>query len=184
MNTDIHDEQDIKNPKYPEHLCLISLGSNLGNPAINIQNAFGELQKLSNAPIHKSSLWKSTRVDCPPDSPNFINAAVAFKPLENETPESLLAKLQQIEIQFGRKPKAVLNEPRSLDLDLIAFKSETCDTDFLTLPHPRFHQRSFVLEPLNEIASLAILPNQTQTITQLLAALDTGETLALHSAND
>ncbi len=180
MNTDIHDEQDNVNP---EHLCLISLGSNLGNPVTNIQNAFSELKKLSNVPIQKSSLWKSAPVDCPPDSPDFMNAAIAFEPLENETPESLLTKLQQIEIQFGRQPKAILNEPRPLDLDLIAFKNETRSTETLTLPHPRFHQRRFVLEPLNEIAPLAILPNQTQSITQLLAALDTNEALTLHSAN-
>jgi 2-amino-4-hydroxy-6-hydroxymethyldihydropteridine diphosphokinase len=183
MNTEIHDEQDKINPEYPEHLCLISLGSNLGNPVVNIQNAFDELKKLSSVPIRKSSLWKSAPVNCPPDSPDFINAAVAFEPLEDETPESVLSKLQQIEIQFGRQPKAILNESRPLDLDLIAFKNETRSTETLTLPHPRFHQRRFVLEPLNEIAPLAILPNQTQSITQLLAALDTNEALTLHSAN-
>ena len=68
MNTDIHDEQDIKNPKY---LCLISLGSNLGDPAANIRHAFDELQKLSAVPIQKSSLWNSAPVDCPPSSPDF-----------------------------------------------------------------------------------------------------------------
>jgi len=180
MNTDIHDGQDIRNPKC---LCLISLGSNLGDPAANIQRAFGDLQKLSSALFQESSLWQSTPVDCPPGSPDFINAAVAFAPLENETPESLLAKLWQIEIQFGRQSKTILNEPRPLDLDLIAFKNHTRTTESLTLPHPRFHQRRFVLEPLNEITPLAILPGQTQTIAQLLAALDMDETLTLHSAN-
>ena len=183
MNTEIHDEQDEINPEYPEHLCLISLGSNLGNPVANIQNAFDELKKLSSVPIRKSSLWKSAPVNCPPDSPDFINAAVAFEPLEDETPESVLSKLQQIEIQFGRQPKTILNEPRPLDLDLIAFKNQTCRTESLTLPHPRFNQRQFVLKPLNEIVPLAILPDQTQTIAQLLAALDTDETLTLHSVD-
>jgi len=183
MNTDMPDEQDINNPEYHKYPCLISLGSNLGDPAANIQHAFDELQKLSAVPIQKSSLWNSAPVDCPPGSPDFINAAVALEPLENETPESLLAKLQQLEIQFGRQPKSILNEPRPLDLDLITFKNETRDTQSLTLPHPRFHQRHFVLEPLNEIAPRAILPNQTQTIAQLLAALDTDEPLTLHSAH-
>jgi 2-amino-4-hydroxy-6-hydroxymethyldihydropteridine diphosphokinase len=180
MNTDIQDGQDIRNPTY---LCLISLGSNLGDPAANIQRAFGDLQKLSSAFFQESSLWQSTPVDCPPGSPDFINAAVAFAPLENETPESLLAKLQQIEIQVGRQSKTILNESRPLDLDLIAFENHTRSTESLTLPHPRFHQRRFVLEPLNEITPLAILPGQTQTIAQLIAALDTDETLTLHSAN-
>ena len=180
MNTDAHDEQDELNP---ENLCLISLGSNLGNPVANIQNAFDQLQKLSVAPIRKSSPWQSTPVDCPPGSPDFINAAVALEPLENETPESLLLKLQQIEIQFGRQPKTVLNEPRALDLDLITFKNEIHTSESLTLPHPRFHQRRFVLDPLSEITPHAILLGQTQTIAELLATLDTDETLTLHSAH-
>lgn len=180
MSTDIHDEQD---ENIPEHLCLISLGSNLGDSADNIKRAFRALQIHSLLPIRKSSLWQSTPVDCPPDSPDFINAAAAFVPLENETPESLLLKLQQIEIQFGRQPKTVLNEPRALDLDLITFKNEIHTSESLTLPHPRFHQRRFVLEPLMEITPHAILPGQTQTIAKLLAALDTDEALALHSAH-
>lgn len=174
MNTDAHDEQDELNP---ENLCLISLGSNLGNPVANIQNAFDQLQKLSVAPIRKSSPWQSKPVDCPPGSPDFINAAVALEPLENETPESLLKKLQALEIQFGRPPKTVMNEPRSLDLDLITYKNETRDSESLTLPHPRWHQRRFVLEPINEITPHAILPSQTQTVAQLLAALDPAESL-------
>ena len=180
MSTDIHDEQD---ENIPEHLCLISLGSNLGDSADNIKRAFRALQIHSLLPIRKSSLWQSTPVDCPPDSPDFINAAAAFVPLENETPESLLLKLQQIEIQFGRQPKTVLNEPRALDLDLITFKNEINTSESLTLPHPRFHQRRFVLEPLMEITPHAILPGQTQTVAKLLAALDTDEALTLHSAH-
>ncbi len=180
MSTVIHDEQD---ENIPEHLCLISLGSNLGDSADNIKRAFRALQIHSHLPVRKSSLWQSTPVDCPPDSPNFINAAAAFVPLESETPESLLVKLQQIEIQFGRQSKAVLNEPRALDLDLITFKNETRTSESLTLPHPRFHQRRFVLEPLTEIMPHAILPGQIQTVAKLLAALDTDEALALHSAH-
>ena len=174
MNTDAHDEQDKLNP---ENLCLISLGSNLGNPVANVQNSFHQLQKISVAPILKSSLWRSTPVDCPPGSPDFINAAVALEPLENQTPQSLLKKLQALEIQFGRQPKTVLNEPRPLDLDLITFKNVIRDSECLTLPHPRWHQRRFVLEPLSEIAPDAILPGQSEPVIQLLAELDTTETL-------
>ena len=180
MNTDAHDEQDKLNP---ENLCLISLGSNLGNPVANIQNAFDQLQKLSVAPIRKSSPWQSTPVDCPPGSPDFINAVIALEPLENETPETLLKKLQALEIQFGRQPKTRLNEPRPLDLDLITFKNEIRDSESLTLPHPRWHQRRFVLEPLNEITPHAILPGQTKSVAQLLAGLDTDEALTLHSTH-
>lgn len=158
--------------------CLIALGSNLGDSVALVQKAFAGLQSLSASPILKSSLWRSSPVDCPPGSADFINAAIAIAPLEGETPELMLGKLQELEIQFGRKPKVQFNEARPLDLDLIAFGSETRDTGDLILPHPRFHQRRFVLEPLNEIVPQAVLPGQIQTVHQLLAALETSETLA------
>jgi 2-amino-4-hydroxy-6-hydroxymethyldihydropteridine diphosphokinase len=98
-----------------------------------------------------------------------------FEPVAGETPESLLANLQGLEKEFGRQPKVAPNEPRSLDLDLIAFGAEVRSTPRLTLPHPRAHLRRFVLEPLNEIASDLLLPGQTTPIRQLLANLRTGE---------
>lgn len=155
----------------------IALGSNLGDSIANIQCAFVELQGLSDKPIKKSSLWQSAPVDCPPASPDFINAVVAIEALPGETSESLLVKLQALEIEHGRQPKVALNEPRVLDLDIIAFDKETRNTPQLSLPHPRWHQRRFVLEPLNEIASDAILPGQVQPVIRLLDVLDTDEIL-------
>ena len=87
------------------------------------------------------------------------------------TPETLLAKLQALEREFGRRPKEVMNEPRLLDLDLIAFGGETRVTRELTLPHPRAHQRRFVLQPLSDIAPELILAGQAETVVQLLARL-------------
>ena len=104
-----------------------------------------------------------------------MNAVVVLVPHENETPESLLGKLQTLETEFGRRPKQVLNEPRPLDLDLIAFGDEVHATAALTLPHPRAHQRRFVLQPLAEIASDLVLPSQTRTVAQLLAGLHDNE---------
>ena len=101
---------------------------------------------------------------------------VALSPRAGETPESLLEKLQTLEKEFGRKTKKVLNEPRPLDLDLIAFGQEFRSTPRLTVPHPRAHERRFVLQPLNEIAPDLILTGQTQTVAQLLANLNDGET--------
>ena len=80
-------------------------------------------------------------------------------------------------MKFGRKPKEVLNAPRPLDLDIIAFGEEVRETIQLTLPHPRWYQRRFVLEPLSEIAPHAILPGQSEPVIQLLAKLDTTEAL-------
>jgi len=100
-----------------------------------------------------------------------VNAVVGLVPRAGETPETLLAKLQALEEAFGRKPKQVLNEPRPLDLDLIAFGHEVRQTAALTLPHPRAHGRRFVLQPLSEIAPELVLPGQGRTVGQLLGDL-------------
>ncbi len=110
-------------------------------------------------------------MDCPPGSPDFVNAVVAFAPQPGETPESLLRKLQAMESEFGRTPKKVLNEPRPLDLDLIAFGEERRNSPELTLPHPRAHQRRFVLQPLAEIAPELVLAGHRRTVVELLRQL-------------
>ncbi|HTG43450.1 MAG TPA: 2-amino-4-hydroxy-6-hydroxymethyldihydropteridine diphosphokinase [Verrucomicrobiae bacterium] len=158
--------------------AYIALGSNLGDSGALLREAFRVLQGLSAAPLVASSLWRTTPVDCPPHSPAFINAVIALAPLPNETPEALLGKLQQIEKNFGRRPKIVMNEPRPLDLDLIAFGSETRNFPQLILPHPRAHLRRFVLEPLAEIAPEFVLPGQKKTVRELLEALRTDEVTA------
>jgi 2-amino-4-hydroxy-6-hydroxymethyldihydropteridine diphosphokinase len=133
------------------------------------------LRELSDQPLVKSSLLETSPVDCPPDSPNFVNAVVGFVPRRDETPESLLLKLQKLENEFGRVPKKVLNEARQLDLDLIAFGTEVRNTPALTLPHPRAHLRQFVLQPLAEIAPDLVLPGQDRAVSELLRQLTTAE---------
>jgi 2-amino-4-hydroxy-6-hydroxymethyldihydropteridine diphosphokinase len=157
--------------------AIIALGSNLSNSQKIILDAMAWLQKFSDEPILKSSLWETSPVDCPPDSPKFVNAVVGLVPQKNETPESLLAKLQSLEKEFGRTPKIVLNEARPLDLDLIAFGNETHNLPNLILPHPRALERRFVLQPLSEIAPSLVLPAQGKTVLQLLAGLPAGETV-------
>jgi 2-amino-4-hydroxy-6-hydroxymethyldihydropteridine diphosphokinase len=160
---------------HPSSLAFIALGSNLGDSRKIILDAMARLQKLSAAPILKSSSWQTSPVDCPPDSPKFLNAMVALTPRAGETPESLLKNLQALEKELGRSPKKILNEPRPLDLDLIAFGKETRNLPDLILPHPRAHTRRFVLQPLCEIAPDLILPGQKQTVAQLLASLRSDE---------
>ena len=158
-------------------IALVALGSNLGDSAAVIRAAFGRLQLLSAGPIRTSSLWQSAPVDCPPGSPLFINAAAALTPRSDETPESLLSKLQALERESGRTPKLVMNEPRPLDLDLIAFGNEVRQTPDLILPHPRAHLRHFVLQPLNEIAPEFLLPGQTKTIRELWDGLGSSQSV-------
>ena len=159
--------------------AFIALGSNLGDSVQILRDAMARLQFHSDAPVLKSSLWQSTPVDCPPGSPMFVNAVVALAPRAEETPESLLAKLQALEKEVGRQPKQVLNEARPLDLDLIAFGAETRAGGALTLPHPRAHLRRFVLEPLCEIAPDLVLAGQTKTVRELLSSLASEEQLTL-----
>jgi len=157
--------------------AIIALGSNLGDSEAILRRAMERLAQYSIKPLLKSSLWQTAPVNCPPGSPPFVNAAAALTPRAGETPETLIAMLQAMEKKFGRKPKKILNEPRRLDLDLIAFGNATRNSPSLILPHPRAHLRRFVLQPLSEIAPDFILPGQRLPIAELLATLKTDETL-------
>ena len=158
-------------------LAVVALGANLGDSRGNILRGMRRLEELSDRPLLRSSLWQTAPVDCPPGSPAFVNAVVGFRPRDNETPETLLAKLQALEREFGRRPKKVLNETRPLDLDLIAFGNETRATRELTLPHPRAHERRFVLQPLSEIALDLVLPGQSRSVAELLHRLSLDENM-------
>ena len=158
--------------------AILALGSNAGDSIAIVRAAVQRLSALAEEPPIKSSLWQTTPVDCPPGSPPFVNAAIAITPRPAETPESLLARLKALETEFGRQPKKIQNEPRPLDLDLIAFGNEVRATPELTLPHPRAHLRRFVLQPLSEIAPDFVLPNQTRTIVELLTDLKSNEAMS------
>ena len=155
----------------PHKEAFIALGSNLGESATLLDLAFARLEQFSVVPVRRSSLYRSAPVDCPPGSPDFLNAVAAIIPKPGETPETLLAKLQQLEREFGRRPKLVLNEPRPIDLDLITFGGEVRAMVGLILPHPRAHLRGFVLMPLAELAPELILPGQGRSVRELLAGL-------------
>ena len=169
-------ECGIQNRKFQAY-AFIALGSNLGESHEIILAAITHAKSATDQPILQSSLWETTPVDCPPGSPPFLNAVVGLVPRIGETPESLLKKMQELERVFGRVPKKVLNEPRALDLDLIAFGNETLNSPALVLPHRRAHLRRFVLQPLSEIAPELVLPGQVKTVAELLAALPAGETV-------
>ncbi|MFO1501914.1 MAG: 2-amino-4-hydroxy-6-hydroxymethyldihydropteridine diphosphokinase [Verrucomicrobiota bacterium] len=154
---------------------FVALGSNLGDSGAIVRQAMDRLQIVSVAPIVRSSLWRSDPIDCPPGSPAFINAAIELQPRPDFTPETFLVVLQQLERESGRVPKKVLNEARRLDLDLIAWGSTVVRTERLTLPHPRAHERRFVLEPLAEIAPGLVLPGQTKDVAQLAEELRTSQ---------
>ena len=157
--------------------AFVALGSNLGASDDLFSKVLLKLQELADGVLLRSAWWKSSPVDCPPDSPEFLNGMVAFKPRSSLTAESLLERLQALEREFGRVQKKTLNEPRPLDLDLISFNNQIRNDAHLTLPHPRAHLRRFVLQPLAEIAPDFVLPGFTESADVILRGLRTDERL-------
>lgn len=99
--------------------------------------------------VRISSLWESEPVDAPPGSPPFLNAVVVgYTSLE---PEALLLALLALETRLGRARPRQRNAPRRIDLDLIFHGARRMRTSELTLPHPRAHERSFVVVPMREV---------------------------------
>jgi len=163
-------------------IAIVSLGSNLasskGDSSAIVRAALVDLQALSDAPLITSSLYRSVALDSPPDAPDFINAIAILRVRAGLSATALLQRLQEIETSNGRQRGAVLNAPRTLDLDLISFGELQCRTANLTLPHPRARQRRFVMEPLAEVACDYILPGQTLTAQQCLQSLGADQVLS------
>jgi len=126
---------------------VVALGSNLGNRLYNLRRAIDELQRVISI-VRLSSVHETAPVDAPPGSPDFLNMVVAGH--TTLSPESLLAALQKIEERLGRVRRE-RNAPRTIDLDLIVHSANMRSTRELTLPHPRFREREFVMRPLREL---------------------------------
>ena len=124
---------------------LISLGSNLGDRAYYLRRAIHELRHVINV-VRVSSFIETEPVDAPP--PQFLNAVVAGS--TSLSPQMLLDELLAIESRLGRR-RTTRNAPRVIDLDLIIHSAHRVRTPTLTLPHPRFWEREFVMRPLREL---------------------------------
>ena len=153
-------------------MAYVALGANLGDAAATLSDAAAEIAGWSSGMALGSSLWLTAPVDCPFGSPPFLNAALGLRPKPVTTPESLLNNLLALESKLGRTRSGLANAPRVIDLDLIAFGTESRNIPTLVLPHPQAHKRSFVLAPLAEIAPALVLPGQHKTVSGLLATLD------------
>ena len=130
-------------------LAYVGIGSNLGESIAQVESAFEHLDRIRETKLRAaSSLYRSTPVGYA-RQPDFVNAIAV---LETALPAGeLLAELQKIEARHGRE-RSFPNAPRTLDLDLLLYGQEIVDRPGLTVPHPRMHQRGFVLKPLLEIA--------------------------------
>ncbi|MCX7184109.1 MAG: 2-amino-4-hydroxy-6-hydroxymethyldihydropteridine diphosphokinase [Nitrosospira sp.] len=146
--------------------AFIALGSNLANPALQVRRAFAELSQLpASRLLNCSAIYRSAPVGRL-DQPDFINAVAQIE--TSLAPHDLLKALLEIEHRCGRV-RTSLNAPRILDLDLLLYADLQCDEPGLTLPHPRMHQRAFVLQPLLEIAPDCCIPGHGAA-AELLAA--------------
>jgi len=133
--------------------AVIALGSNLGNRELYIDSALAELAKVIEI-THLSTNHETDPVGGP-EQPKYLNAiAIAETELD---PRELLIVMLEIENKLGRK-REVHWGPRTIDLDLIVFGDEIIDSEVLVLPHPRAHERKFVLEPWLEIDPDAYIP--------------------------
>ncbi|MEN6535369.1 MAG: 2-amino-4-hydroxy-6-hydroxymethyldihydropteridine diphosphokinase [Bryobacteraceae bacterium] len=142
----------------------LSLGSNLGNREESLQTALDLLHEASLQITRVSSVYETEPQDVP-DQPWFLNAVV-----EAETllfPKQLLAKIQKIERQMGRK-RIVPKGPRPIDIDILLVGSSVVTMEGLTVPHPRMANRRFVLEPMVELAPDVRHPILRRTMRELL----------------
>ena len=130
-------------------IAYVGIGSNLDDPRAHVTSAFDELDQLPQTRVvRKSSLYRSAPVGYAAQ-PDFVNAVAQ---LETALPaERLLDELQRLEARHGRT-RSFTNAPRPLDLDVLLYGDLRIATRALQVPHPRMHDRAFVLEPLLEIA--------------------------------
>ncbi len=146
--------------------AYVSLGSNLGDRAGNLLLAVRGLLAAGIDVIRLSSVYETQPVEYT-DQPSFLNMIAELRGSTLPSPEQLLARMLRIEYALGRI-RDVRMGPRTIDLDLLIYKDERRDTEFLQLPHPRMHLRRFVLVPLNELVPTLEHPTLHQTIADLL----------------
>ena len=135
-------------------IAYVGLGANLGVPLATLRAALAALRDTPGVELLRvSSAWRSAPVEA--QGPDFLNAVAEVR--SALPPHGLLAALQAIEQRHGRE-RPYRNAPRTLDLDLLLFGELALATPDLTLPHPRLHQRAFVLKPLAELAPARVRP--------------------------
>lgn len=164
------DPDTLTGEMRPIRPAVLSLGSNVGDRVANLQ---GAVEAMADTPevrlVAVSSVYETRPVDSPEGSPNFLNAILLVDTTLSVA--MLLDRAKAVESAFGRE-RGEINAPRTLDVDLIVVGDRLSDTSELTLPHPRAHERAFVLVPWSEIDQRASIPGKGK-IADLLDEVDT-----------
>ena len=148
---------------------FVGVGSNEGDRLALISQAVKTLALVPQIQIVQMAVITETEpVGGPPQGP-YLNTVVEVE--TTLTPQVLLERLQEIERVFGRSASAERWSPRTMDLDLLSYEDRIVQDAQLTLPHPRLHERRFVLEPLAQLAPDWVHPVLRKTVRELLAAL-------------
>lgn len=170
-NPNIIDADTLTGEMRPIRRVVIALGSNLGERFSNLQGGVDALADTPNVWVTGvSPVYESTPVDCPPDSHPFLNAVVMAD--TTLSAHRLIDRALAIEDAFDRMRSEVKNAPRTLDVDLIVVGDRRSDKAELTLPHPRAHERAFVLQPWYDLEQDAEFPGMGP-VAELLAKADT-----------
>jgi 2-amino-4-hydroxy-6-hydroxymethyldihydropteridine diphosphokinase len=148
--------------------ATISLGSNLGDRLANLQFGIDSLNVETGTQVHSISPVYETDPVGGPEQDDYLNAVAVLKTILS--PQQLLGVMQKIELAAHRERNERWG-PRTLDLDLLAMDDLRLDTENLVLPHPRAHERGFVLLPWSTLDPDYVIPGQ-RTITQLLTEVD------------
>ena len=147
-------------------VAYVGLGANIGEPRAQMLAAWDALGRIPQTrAIARSSLYRSAPMGYE-DQPDFLNCVAKLE--TTLEPRALLSHLQQIERDLGRA-RSFQGAPRTIDLDLLLYGSEVIDTPDLAVPHPRMHERAFVLEPLVELDPGAIIPGRGSAAEYLRA---------------
>ncbi len=151
-----------------KHLAYISIGSNLGDRVANCEAGINFLCNCNDTNLVARSGYYRTDPVGYEDQPWFVNAALCVETTLD--PPSLLSRLKQIEWRAGRIPAQIRFGPRILDMDILLYDQVCLSIPGLEIPHPRMHERRFVLEPLCEIAPGLVHPVLQKNMAELLAA--------------